>query len=259
MTDRDGGHPAIDWQAKGEVPSLFSMVEEPMAIDENGEDIVIDFDVGRSFLADSSTNGFIFIPFLRAITRAGSGGIEGTLVNAETGDPIPLAAVSVHYDFDTASALGPLVSTTRTDESGAFTASFLRPGRYTVLPEDLVRGTPVLPAMSGWKPARQSTRGTSSSREQRRSLIRLDLHLRHWWRRTVSEMRPFLHRRDFLRLAAAGVIAACHARHAARARPGRAEPSACRSEAPARARPVEQPSASACGRHASHRVWSLSS
>jgi hypothetical protein len=29
----------------------------------------------------------------------------------------------------------------RTDESGAFTASFLRPGRYTVLPEDLVRGT----------------------------------------------------------------------------------------------------------------------
>ena len=106
MTDRDGGHPAIAWQAKGEVPSLFSLVEEPMAIDENGEDIVIDFDVGRSFLSDSSADGFIFIPFLRAITRAGSGGIEGTLVNAETGHPIPLAAVSIHYDFDTASALG---------------------------------------------------------------------------------------------------------------------------------------------------------
>jgi hypothetical protein len=140
MTDRDGGHPAIAWQAKGEVPSLFGMVEEPMAIDENGEDIVIDFDVGRSFLSDSSTNGFIFMPFLRAITRTGSGGIEGTLVNAETGHPIPLAAVSIHYDFDTVSALGPLVSTTRTDESGAFKASFLRPGRYTVLPEDLARG-----------------------------------------------------------------------------------------------------------------------
>ena len=141
MTDRNGGHPVIAWQAKGDVPSLFSMVEEPMAIDENGEDIVIDFDVGRSFLSDSSTDGFIFIPFLRAITRAGSGGIEGTLVNAETGHPIPLAAVSIHYDFDTASALGPLVSTTRTDESGTFKASFLRPGRYTVLPEDLARRT----------------------------------------------------------------------------------------------------------------------
>jgi carboxypeptidase family protein len=141
MTDRNGGHPVIAWQAKGDAPSLFSLVEEPMAIDENGEDIVIDFDVGRSFLPDSSSDGFIFIPFLRAITRAGSGSILGTVVNLETGHPIPLAAVSIHYDFDTASALGPLVSTTRTDESGTFTASFLRPGRYTVLPEDLARGT----------------------------------------------------------------------------------------------------------------------
>ena len=82
MTDRDGGHPAIDWQAKGDAPSLFSLVEEPMAIDENGEDIVIDFDVGRSFLPDNSSDGFLFIPFLRAITRAGSGAIAGTLVNA---------------------------------------------------------------------------------------------------------------------------------------------------------------------------------
>jgi hypothetical protein len=141
MTDRDGGHPGIDWQAKGEAPSLFGLVEEPMAIDENGEDIVIDFDVGRSFLAEGSTGGFLFIPFLRAITRAGSGSIEGSLVNAENGNPIPLAAVSVHYAFDTTSALGPLVATSRTDETGSFKASFLRPGRYTVVPEDLVRST----------------------------------------------------------------------------------------------------------------------
>ncbi|HEX6670552.1 MAG TPA: DUF4382 domain-containing protein [Gemmatimonadales bacterium] len=139
MTDRDGGHPTIDWQAKGDAPTLFGLVEEPMAIDENGEDIVIDFDVGRSFLPDSATGGFLFIPFLRAITRAGSGAIAGTLVNAETGEPIPLAAVSIHYAFDTTSALGPLMATSRTDQSGAFRASFLRPGRYAVLPEDLGR------------------------------------------------------------------------------------------------------------------------
>jgi hypothetical protein len=141
MTDRDGGHPVIDWQAKGQTPLLFSLVEDPVAIDEKGEDIVIDFDVGRSFLPDSSTGGFLFVPFLRAITRAGAGAIEGSLLNAETGDPIPLAAVSVHYAFDSAAALGPLMSTARTDERGAFRASFLRPGRYSILPEDLVRGT----------------------------------------------------------------------------------------------------------------------
>jgi hypothetical protein len=139
MTDTDGGHPPINWQAKGDAPSLFGLVEEPMAIDENGEDIVIDFDVGRSFLPDDATGGFLFIPFLRAITRAGSGAIAGTLVDADGGAPIPLAAVSVHYAFDSTSALGPLVATSRSDAAGAFKASFLRPGRYTVVPEDLDR------------------------------------------------------------------------------------------------------------------------
>ena len=137
MTDKDGGHPAINWQSKGETPTLFGLVEEAMAIDDNGEDVVIDFDVGRSFLPDTAADGFIFIPFLRAITRAGSGGIAGTLVHSEGGAPIPLAAVCIHYAFDSSSALGPLVATSRSDASGAFKASFLRPGQYTVVPEDL--------------------------------------------------------------------------------------------------------------------------
>ncbi len=55
------------------------------------------------------------------------------------GRPIPLAAVSVHHAFDSAATLGPLVATSRADASGAFRASFLRPGRYTVVPEDLER------------------------------------------------------------------------------------------------------------------------
>jgi hypothetical protein len=138
MTDTDGGHPAIDWQAKGDAPTLFGLVEEAMAIDENGEDVVIDFDVGRSFLPDDG-NGFIFIPFLRAITRAGSGGIAGTLIHSDGGAPIPLAVVSIHYAFDSATTLGPLVATSRADATGAFKASFLRPASYMVVPEDLER------------------------------------------------------------------------------------------------------------------------
>ena len=141
MTDTEGGHPPIDWQSKGEMPTIFAMVEEPMAIDENGEDIVIDFDVGRSFLPDAPNGGFLFIPWLRAITRTGSGSITGRVVHAETGAPIPLAAVSVHHAFDSTGTLGPLIATSRTDQAGAFAASFLRPGRYTVIAEDLVRDT----------------------------------------------------------------------------------------------------------------------
>ncbi len=140
MTDVNGGHPAINWQAKGDTPTLFGLVEEAMAIDENGEDIVIDFDVGRSFLPDASTGGFIFIPFLRAITRAGSGAVEGTLVHAEGGAPIGMAAVGIHYAMDSSTAgPGPLLATSRSDADGHFKASFLRPGRYVVVPEDLDR------------------------------------------------------------------------------------------------------------------------
>ena len=52
VTTTTPGAPGINWQAKGENPSLFALVEEPMAVDQNGTDIVIDFDVGRSLLYD---------------------------------------------------------------------------------------------------------------------------------------------------------------------------------------------------------------
>jgi hypothetical protein len=47
--------------------------------------------------------------------------------------------VSIHHAFDSATTVGPLVATSRPDASGAFKASFLRPGRYMVVPEDLER------------------------------------------------------------------------------------------------------------------------
>jgi hypothetical protein len=133
------GTDGINWQAKGERPNLFSLVQEAMAVDQNGEDIVIDFDVGRSFLYDGD-NRFTFIPALRAITRAGSGGIRGTLARAEGGSPIPNAAVSIHKSLDTLAGLGPLLATSRSSTNGEFQALFLSPGHYDVVAEDLARG-----------------------------------------------------------------------------------------------------------------------
>jgi hypothetical protein len=145
MTDNEGhvivttttpGTPGIDWQAKGENPSLFALVEEPMAVDQNGTDIVIDFDVGRSFLYDGS-GGFTFIPWLRAIARSGSGNIAGVVRRAGSGDPIPNAAVSIHVALDSGTTLGPVLATSRSASDGSFLASFLRPGRYQVQAEHL--------------------------------------------------------------------------------------------------------------------------
>jgi hypothetical protein len=132
------GDPGIGWQAKGDHPSLFAMVEEAMAIGDEGEDVVVDFDVGRSFLWDGGTH-FTFIPFLRAITRAGSGAVHGSLLRESDGAPIGRAVVSVHIAQDSLAQLGPLVATTRSTDGGDFTASFLRPGRYQLVAEDLDR------------------------------------------------------------------------------------------------------------------------
>ena len=134
------GDPGINWQAKGDHPSLFALVEEAMEIGGDGEDVVVDFDVGRSFLWDGGRH-FTFIPFLRAITRSGSGAVHGRLLREADGTPIGHAVVSVHIAQDTASQLGPLLATTRSADDGEFTASFLRPGRYQLVTEDLERST----------------------------------------------------------------------------------------------------------------------
>ena len=47
--------------------------------------------------------------------------------------------LSVYRGLDTTSALGPLASTSRGDAQGRFTVSFLRPGPYQVVAEDLAR------------------------------------------------------------------------------------------------------------------------
>ena len=132
------GAPGINWQAKGDRPSLFALVEEGMGIGENGEDIVLDFDVGRSFLYDGGAE-YTFIPFLRAIVRAGSGAAAGRLVRAADDVPIAGAVVSLHIAPDSGAQVGPLLATTRSGADGRFTASFLRPGRYQVVADDLAR------------------------------------------------------------------------------------------------------------------------
>ncbi|HYC32283.1 MAG TPA: DUF4382 domain-containing protein [Gemmatimonadales bacterium] len=134
------GDPGVSWQAKGDRPSLFALVEEAMAIGADGEDVVVDFDVGRSFLYDGGKH-FTFIPFLRAITRSGSGALHGRLIRESDQGPIEDAVVSVHLARDSTAQLGPLLATTRAAADGEFTASFLRPGRYQLVAEDLERST----------------------------------------------------------------------------------------------------------------------
>jgi hypothetical protein len=146
---RGGGFAQIRWPVAGEL-ALHALVEEPVDVPQSGGEIVIDFDVGRSFAvnewkADSigPTGGpdFFFIPWIRAVNEAATGGIVGQLTGDSDGDgtaePVEDATVSVLRGNVLA---GPLtwwtVATGATDEDGAFKIDFLLPGSY------ILRATP---------------------------------------------------------------------------------------------------------------------
>lgn len=144
-----GAFAAVQWPVAGEL-SLHALVEEPVDVPQSGGEIVIDFDVGRSFWvnewkADSigPTGGpdFFFIPWIRAVNEAATGGIVGQLLGDVDGDgtpePVENATVSVLRGNVLA---GPLtwwtVATGATDGNGDFKIDFLLPGTY------ILRATP---------------------------------------------------------------------------------------------------------------------
>jgi hypothetical protein len=147
---RGGGLAEVHWPVAGEL-ALHALVEEPVAVPESGSEIVIDFDVGRSFWvnewqADSIGPpgwgpDFFFVPWIRAVNEAATGGIVGRLLGDADGDgtpePIENATVSVLRGDVLA---GPLtwwtVATGATDANGDFKIDFLLPGSY------IVRATP---------------------------------------------------------------------------------------------------------------------
>ena len=77
----NGSKAAVNWQnwsGSNEEP-LYAIVDYPVDVPSDGAEIVIDFDVGRSFLYNfRGTNEFILAPQLRAINSAATGAIAGT-------------------------------------------------------------------------------------------------------------------------------------------------------------------------------------
>jgi uncharacterized protein DUF4382/carboxypeptidase family protein len=143
-----GNVPAVvNWQnwGKPEV-TLYALVESPVSVPDEGADIVIDFDVGRSFLYNYfGTKTFVLIPWIRAVNAAATGTLEGTVTSDLYGpvQPLPNANVTAYQgnpilSIDTWS----LVATGHTDASGAYRIAYLRPGTYIVRVEE-----PIIPAL----------------------------------------------------------------------------------------------------------------
>lgn len=142
----DGREATVHWPASGEL-TLNALVESPVSVPDAGADIVIDFDVGRSFYpgapfedrlpgAAPPNDEFIFISWIRAVNRAATGAIAGTVVGDKDGDgslePVANAAITIFHHNDTSLALYGASATGRTDANGQYKVAFLNPGTYTV-------------------------------------------------------------------------------------------------------------------------------
>lgn len=129
---KSGGAALVNWGSAGEI-SLYTVVESPVDVPTNGVDIVLDFDVGRSFpYGFFSPNGFDFLPWVRAVNRAATGSISGFVTSdySTPGQPIANANVTV-YDMQSF-AYSQVVATGHTDAQGFYRVAFLRPSTYLV-------------------------------------------------------------------------------------------------------------------------------
>lgn len=158
----DGTAAVVHWGGSGQM-AIHAFVEAALEVPAQGAEIVIDFDVGRSFRYDDLADGsFTFIPWIRAVNEAATGDLLGTVVgDPGAGSPAPIenATVSAYGHSDGA---WQIFSTGRTDAAGNYRIAYLRAGSYIVQVDP--------PASSGWGSDRDSSVSVTAGAETNHSV-----------------------------------------------------------------------------------------
>lgn len=124
---KNGSLAQVHWNGSGR-QAIHAFVEAAVAVGAQSTDIVIDFDVGRSFhYNDLGDGAFNFLPWIRAVNRAETGNIAGVV--SGPGGTVKGATVSAWGG-------GPnnwyIYSTGVTDTGGHYRLAYLLPGTYIV-------------------------------------------------------------------------------------------------------------------------------
>jgi hypothetical protein len=122
----------------GNLITMYALVQEPFfsIADPSGLEIVIDWDVGRSFLFNYyGTAEFTVMPWLRAVHSAFTGTIEGTVTSDYLipGQPIANANITV-YSGNPSQPQNTwwVAATGRTGEDGRYRVAFVSDATYIV-------------------------------------------------------------------------------------------------------------------------------
>jgi hypothetical protein len=136
VVDVRGRRVAVTWPRRGTL-LLHAHVQTPLDVGARTGSIVIDFDVGRSFLCLTEPCGstLTFIPWFRAVAAEATGTITG-VVTASGGSAVANASVEVipsEAVGDSADVpVGSAWATGRTDAQGRFTIAYVSPRTYHV-------------------------------------------------------------------------------------------------------------------------------
>lgn len=123
----DSSAAVVHWGGAGR-QAIHAFVEAAVAVPEQGAEIVIDFDVGRSFQYDQLGDGaFNFFPWIRAVNRAATGSIAGTI----QADSAPLENATVSA-YGATAGTWQIRSTGKSDAAGHYRLAYLLPGAYIV-------------------------------------------------------------------------------------------------------------------------------
>jgi hypothetical protein len=131
ITRTDGSHAFVQWPVQGQL-QLNALVENALEVPEGGAQIVIDFDVGRTFL-DNGSGGFWFIPWIRAVNNAETGSVAGAVTATDIeGHPVGIGDATVIIWHAGPGIAGAIAATTRTDADGHYVLGWLHAGTYNV-------------------------------------------------------------------------------------------------------------------------------
>ena len=151
ITLKPGNTPVdVKWPSAAQT-GIKLLLDGPVEVTPAGAIVIIDFDIGRSFVLRGnsiSQNGLLFTPVIHATVPDLSGSVSGSVrALTENGTGVPNATVEV---LKAGTALGDnspanVIRTGSTDANGNFLLKFIAPGTYEL------RATP--PAASTYKPA----------------------------------------------------------------------------------------------------------
>lgn len=125
----------VHWPSDSAVElTLTAAVQGTLPVPQSGATIVIDFDVGRSFLYNEADRSFDFIPWLRAVNAAATGSIAGLVTRDDGGSPVPAvdATVTVYSGNPAFPPTWFVAGSGHTDPDGRYRIAYLLAGSYIV-------------------------------------------------------------------------------------------------------------------------------